>query len=331
MHRWARVLNVERGVRASRAGSESGARGASMGCGRVCELRHKIKMPAVALLALSLTSRAFAAPTGGGGSTSLANLTAATPFPSPATNAVGVVPSLPNATGSPAVWNHLYPVLPIDVPLTFGATPSANAVAALVSCNREIDLPAGLTGLSTGAYPLNVAPTVSCLTPPTAGDVFTIKGTGANPVGSIATLGTITIPIGSANVNGSSTDISIGSGNGVYTTAGAINWVSLGFAVNQQVIIGGASNAANNGDFKVTAVTSTALTTNNSSSVTASAGPTITATHETDTATATGAGLCASATCTACFGGGQIEAVAPATLHGEANCTINLAGQAQRQ
>jgi hypothetical protein len=229
----------------------------------------KIKMPAVALLALllgALASRpAAAAPTGWGGAAAGVNppvgdfcgttanpvlckiqgTPVPTPIPSPAAGAAGVIPSLPGA--GPAVWANVYTVFAVDVPLPVTGTPAANAVVALFPCNREIDFPASLTG--GGAPPLNVSSNTWCVTAPSSADTYTIKGTGSGGA-TFSTLATTTLPTGCAT--------------------GAV--------------------------------------------------PTL-----------TGSGSCASGTCVACVAGGAIEAVAPATIHGEATFTFNLAAQEHLQ
>ncbi len=217
------------------------------------------------LLALALTARAFAAPTGWGGAAGGVNPPAGdlcgttanpvlckiqgtpvpTPIPSPAAGAAGVIPTLPG-TG-PAVWANVYTVFAIDVPLPVTGTPAANAVVALFTCNREIDFPANLTG--GGAPPLNVSSNAWCVTAPSSADTYTIKGTGSSGA-TFSTLATATLPTGCAT--------------------GA-------------------------------------------------------------TSTLTGSGSCASGTCVACVAGGAIEAVAPATVHGESTFTFNLAAQEHLQ
>ncbi len=217
------------------------------------------------LLALALTARASAAPTGWGGATGGVNPPAGdfcgttanpvlckiqgtavpTPIPSPAAGAAGVIPSLPG-TG-PAVWANVYTVFAVDVPLPVTSTPAANAVVALFTCNREIDFPANLTG--GGVPPLNVSSNAWCVTAPSSADTYTIKGTGSSGA-TFSTLATATLPTGCAT--------------------------------------GAAS-------------------------------------------TLTGSGSCASGTCVACVAGGAIEAIAPATIHGESTFTFNLAAQEHLQ
>jgi hypothetical protein len=93
------------------------------------------------------------------------------------------------------------------------------------------------------------------------------------PKGAIATTSTdvaVTIDTGPDYVGGTNIFQT------KYTTAGAVNWLTNGFVVNDWVNVSGYSNPGNNGQFRVVSVTATVLTVINTHGVAEGAGPTIT-------------------------------------------------------
>jgi hypothetical protein len=249
-----------------------------------------------------------------------------TPIPTPASGAVGVAPAFPGNSGT-AVWENLYNVAQFSHSFEVTGTPATSTVVGNWACSHEVDFAENFA--AGGTWPFNVGWSESCVTPPTTTDTYAVYGTGTT--GAMGELGTITLTVGCAPASlVGVTDISVASGTGVYTGSGE-NFIADGFVTGTTVTATGNATAANNGTFNITGVGTTTLTTNNSSSVSESAGSTVTFIHAIQAPTLTGLNGCASGTCTACQAGGMFEIVSPATVHGEVLPSFNLAGQEQAQ